>query len=108
LLVVRLEELIHLDRDAQFDRLSTFLGIDRRDELRSHFDQQMTPEHAHIDRWRTQTDPDQAAKIDADYRRVYDDLASDGVTCLPVHPDATARLAQTNATAGVDTDRATV
>jgi hypothetical protein len=103
LLVIRLEELIHLDREAQFDRLATFLGIDHRDELRAYFDQQMTPDHAHIGRWRSETDHDQAAKIDADYRRVYDDLAGDGVTCLPVHPDAADRI-RTSATAAIDGD----
>jgi hypothetical protein len=107
LLVIRLEELIHLDRDRQLDRLATFLGVDRRDELQTYFDQRMTPDHAHIGRWREETDTDHIAAIDADYRRIYNDLADEGVRCLPVHPDTADQISLTAATSAMAADRTT-
>jgi hypothetical protein len=93
LLVVRLEELTHSDRAAQLARLATFLGIERRDELQNYLDRQMTPDRAHVGRWREQTDD--AADVDARYRRLYDQLGAEAVGCLPLHPDAADEIART-------------
>jgi hypothetical protein len=106
LLLIRLEELINLDRDRQFDRLVTFLGIDRRDELQTYFDQWMTPDRVHVGRWRNATDVDHPV-IDAEYRRIYDDLVSEGVCCLPAHPDTTDQIALTTATPAAVAERTT-
>jgi hypothetical protein len=92
LLLIRLEELLHLDRRGQFDRLVAFLGVDRTDELQTYFDQQMTADRAHVGRWRDASDVDRIA-VDARYHSLYDELVSEGVGCLPVAPDIADQIA---------------
>jgi hypothetical protein len=85
--LVRLEELIHLERDREFDRIVAFLGITDHAPLRAYFDRGMIPERAHVGRWRKEVDPSQTAAINTRYRELYEQLATEGLDCLPTPPD---------------------
>jgi hypothetical protein len=52
--VILLEELVGEQRERTYDGLLGFLGIDDEEELRSFFAAEMTPESAHLGRWRRQ------------------------------------------------------
>lgn len=52
--VVLLEDLVGYDRDASYDDLLRFLGLDDEPAIRAYFDAEMTPESAHMGRWRQQ------------------------------------------------------
>ena len=92
LLVVRLEELIHLERDREFDRIVALLGIHDHEPLRRYFDTTMDSRRGHVGRWRTEVDASQTTTIDTRYRKLYDELASEGLQCLPADPDAVDKI----------------
>ena len=87
LLTIRLEELIHLHRDREFDRIVRILDLTDPQPLRTYFDQAMNADRAHVGRWRHDVPPAQRDAIDQHYRHLYDQLTSEGITCLPTDPD---------------------
>jgi len=92
-LTVRLEELIHLDRARQIDRLLAFAGFEVDAPLRTYFDREIDAGRAHVGRWRAQVDAAARDRIDRRYRELLDRLADAGVTCLPAVPEAVDELA---------------
>ena len=93
--VVRLEELVLLDRDAQLARLAAFLEAtdDEGAAWEQYFTHNMTKDALHVARWRGQLDRRAARRFDRAYRRAYRRLERDGVTSLPLDPDTVDTLA---------------
>lgn len=94
--LVRLEELVITDRERQFARLVAFLAPDDEDHdaWRAHFDRRMTPDAAHVGRWRAELPRRRTRRLDRAYRHAYRRLAADGVTSLPIDPDTADELAR--------------
>jgi hypothetical protein len=90
---VRLEELLHLDRDRTLDTLLDRLGFTDDERLRTYFDRKMSAEHGHVGRWRAELDAAERDAFDRRYRELLAALADEGVTCLPADPDAVDELA---------------
>jgi hypothetical protein len=55
--VVLLEDLVGYERDETYAGLLTFLGLTDEEGIRGFFDAEMTPESAHLGRWRQQLSP---------------------------------------------------
>jgi hypothetical protein len=91
--VVRLEELLYLDRDRRFTELVGFLGFEDDARLRRYFDEQMDGKGGHVGRWRGQVSDDERDRVDGRYRQIVDELRAEGVTCLPTDVDAIDDLA---------------
>lgn len=89
---VRLEELIHTERIATFDRVVEAVGLDDVDGLRRYFDRRMDASRAHVGRWRKDVDASRAREVDDRYREILDGLRADGVGGLPIDPDVADEL----------------
>jgi hypothetical protein len=90
---VRLEELIHLDRERQYAALLEGLGFADDASLRRYFDTKMSAAKGHVGRWRTELDAAERDAFDGRYRELLDELIDEGVTSLPTDPDAVDELA---------------
>lgn len=86
-LTIRLEELVHLDRDARFAELMAFTGFADPTALRDDFDRRVDGRRGNVGRWRGQVDAAARSRIDGRYRELLAELADLGVTCLPTSPD---------------------
>lgn len=95
--LVKFDELIYGRRQAAFTRLCSYLEIEADEPMLQFFKDSMTPSMAHLSRWRRGLSDDQADYVDALYRRVLHDLRSDGVSFVPVEPDAMAEAAEKRA-----------
>lgn len=77
-LEMRLEDLIQFDRQGQYEKILTFLGIGDSVPMREFFDQEMLPEHMSQGSWREQVkDP---ISFDRQYDKVLSRLAQDGIS----------------------------
>jgi len=92
-LTVRLEELIHLDRQRQIDRLLGFAGFEVDAPLRAYFDREIDAGRAHVGRWRAQVDAAGRDRVDRRYRELLARLSDAGAACLPADPEAVDDLA---------------
>ncbi len=52
--VVLLEDLVGFERDRTYESLLAFLGLEDEPDMHAFFDAEMTPEKAHLGRWREQ------------------------------------------------------
>lgn len=93
-LVVRLEELIHLDRQGVFDRLMALVQLENTRLVEKYFEQRMDAGQAKIGRWRREVSPRDAGRIDDAYRGCLERLRAAGVDALPVDPDVIDELAR--------------
>jgi hypothetical protein len=76
-LVMSLEDLVVLDRDASYRRVLDFLGLEDDPVMRAFFDEQMPAERVGLDKWRSRVpDPD---AFQSDYQRAAAALLSDGI-----------------------------
>ena len=76
-LVMSLEDLVVLDRDASYQRVLDFLGLGDDPAMRAFFDEQMPAERVGLDKWRSRV-PDPTA-FESDYRRAEARLLADGL-----------------------------
>ncbi len=83
ILVVHLEDLVMLDRDRSYERLLDYLGLDDEPEMRAFFDSELTPERAHLGRWRTELGAAEQEQVTSLYREVLRQLHAEGVTSAP-------------------------
>jgi hypothetical protein len=94
---VRLEELVHLDRDATLRGLLDVLDY-RDDELVwAGFATQIDASRGHVGRWREAVDVDQRDAFAGRYRELLDEMIADGVTSLPTRPELVDDLADARA-----------
>jgi hypothetical protein len=76
-LVLSLEDLVVLDREASYGRVLDFLGLDDDPTMRAFFDEQMPAERVGLDKWRTRV-PDPVA-FESAYRTAEAALLADGI-----------------------------
>ncbi|MFA9432302.1 sulfotransferase [Egicoccus sp. AB-alg2] len=93
LLRVRLEELVHLDRDRQLERLVSFTGFEDDKPMRAYFEKHINATRGNVGRWRNQVDAAERDRVDRRYRDLLGRLEAAGVTHLPTPPDAVDELA---------------
>jgi hypothetical protein len=89
---VRLEELVVIDREAELERLLSFAGIGRSRPIDLYFEHRVGGTQANIGRWRTEISGLHRKWFDRAYRDIYEQLQSEGVTTLPIHPDRADEL----------------
>jgi hypothetical protein len=89
-LVIHLEDLVLLDRQATYERLLEYLQVHSEPEMQSFFDAELTAERARLGRWRTELGSDERERVDAAYRAALKQLRDEGVTCAP--PDRTLEV----------------
>lgn len=82
-LFMRLDDLSALDRDASFERLVRFVGLEDPGPMRDYFDSKVSSEAAHFGKWRERIPEDDARRIERVYGRVLRDLHRDGITWVP-------------------------
>jgi hypothetical protein len=93
-MVLSLDELVATDRERSFRRVIDFLEIEDETSMRRHFDDQVSAERAHFDRWRERMAPPDARRVDRHYRRVVRALRRDGIRWAPEPEPRGARLAR--------------
>ena len=76
--VVQMEDLLTRDRDRQYARLLAFLDLPDDPAMRAYFDASLTPERAHIGRWREDVPAERRAAFDAHYQRLAAGLRARG------------------------------
>ena len=84
--VVHLEELALLHRDREYARLLEALGLPDTAESRTFFDAEISPERAHLGRWKREVPEAERPALEAAYRDALARLAARGVTCAPPEP----------------------
>jgi hypothetical protein len=92
---VRLEELVHLDRDATLRGLLETLGYRDDEPVWRSFGTQIDGSRGHVGRWREAVDVDQREAFAGRYRELLEEMAADGVTSLPTPPEVVDELAGT-------------
>ena len=94
---VRLEELVHLDRDATLQGLLDVL--DYRDDavVWAGFATQIDAARGHVGRWRETVDADERDAFDGRYRELLQQMVAEGVTSLPTPPETVDELARAQA-----------
>ena len=81
LLVLQMEDLIDRDRDASYERLLSYLGIDDDPAMRAYFASDVTAEKAHIGHWREDVPEDRRVEFDAHFQRLATALVARGRRC---------------------------
>ncbi len=84
MLVVQLEDLVLADRERTFQRLLEFLELDEEASMREFFDRDVTPERAHVGRWRSEIAEPERSRIERLYTDTLARLKEAGVRCAPV------------------------
>jgi hypothetical protein len=90
---VRLEELVHLEREATYRGLLEFLDFEDHEAVRRYFDEQIDSKRGNVGRWRKQVDKSERDRIDGRYRELLDELRDRGMDVLPTEPDRVDELA---------------
>ena len=81
--VVMLDQLVGSDREATYDGLLSFLGIDDEPGMRSFFESEMTPTRAHVGRWRDELRPAGRIWVQRRYERTVGALEREGNHAAP-------------------------
>jgi hypothetical protein len=95
---VRLEELVHLDRDATLRELLGTLDYRDDEAVWRGFATQIDASRGHVGRWRETVDVDQRDAFAGRYRELIEEMAAEGVTSLPTPPEVVDDLAGSRAT----------
>jgi hypothetical protein len=83
LFCVSLDDLVAGDRESVYAQLREFVGLDDDPEMRRFFEQEMSAEAAHKERWREGLDRDRQAALTREYERALDRLEREGFHCAP-------------------------
>lgn len=67
--VIMLDDLVGPDREAVYEGLLEFLGVDDEPAIHEFFQREMTPEHAHVGRWRRELHAPARALVQRRYER---------------------------------------
>jgi len=82
-LQIKLDDLVHDDREGTFRRVVEFLDVDDPEPMRRFFDRRIRAEKAHVGKWRERMPPPEARKVDRLYRRIVRRLRRDGIDWVP-------------------------
>ena len=77
---IELIDLVARKREESIEQMCSFLEIDVDPGMIDWFNAHVTPENAHVGRWRNQFDSTSADQIDVYYERICEKLVSEGVT----------------------------
>jgi hypothetical protein len=91
-LTVELDDLAARDREGTYRRVVEFLEVDDDSPMRAYFDERISAERAHVDRWRDRMAPQDARRVDRRYRRLVRELRREGITWVPEPADDRLRL----------------
>jgi hypothetical protein len=91
-LVIHLDDLVALDREATYRRIVEFLEVDDDAPMRRYFDRRISADRAHVGQWRERMPPPEARKVDRRYRKMIRELHRDGVWWAPTPQDGGLRL----------------
>lgn len=80
LLTLRLESLLGPRREEHLARLLEFTGLEEHPDVRKFFDTDLSPDNAHVGRWRNGLDDDAQERIDQLYTEQLERLTTHGVT----------------------------
>lgn len=80
---IQLEDLTARDRDATFNRVVSFIGIEDPSQMRRWFDAEISAQRAHDGQWRERIAPGDARTVDRRYRRLVKRLRKQGVDWIP-------------------------
>ncbi len=83
LLCTSLDELVAGDREGEYARVLDFTGLEDEPEMRRFFDQEMSADAAHKERWRDGLDPDQQRAVTFEYEKTLDRLQQEDFHCAP-------------------------
>lgn len=89
LLIIRLEELVSLDREAQFERVVSFVGGDPGGGMRRYFDAHVDATKGNLGRYRSEVPAERLAEFETVYAQQLERLREIQATCMPVeepHP----------------------
>jgi hypothetical protein len=93
--VVLLDDLVGVDRERQYAELLEFLGLEDEPGIREFFEREMTPEAAHVGRWRHGVPLPARAMIQRRYVRTVSQLERERNHAAPSLRAALEREAQT-------------
>jgi hypothetical protein len=79
-LVLQLEDLAVVDRERSYERLLDFLDLPDDPAMRSFFASEVGAERAHIGRWRTELSGAERDELEAEYRKVIEELRAEGIS----------------------------
>jgi Sulfotransferase family len=82
-LVLHLEDLVLLDRERTYERMLEFLELSDDPAMRAFFESEVSPERAHLGRWRVELSETEREQVDAAYRKVLAELHAEGISCAP-------------------------
>jgi len=68
---MRLEDLVDHDREASYQKLLTFVGLEDEAEIRNFFEAEVVPTNAHVERWRE--DP----RLDENFNKKFQDIVAE-------------------------------
>jgi len=83
LLCVSLDDLVAGDREGVFAEIREFTGLDDQPEMRRFFDEEMSADAAHTERWREGLTPERQAGLVREYEKTLDRLEREGFHCAP-------------------------
>lgn len=83
LLCISLDDLVAGDRDGVYDELREFVGLDEDASMRRFFEQEMSADAAHMERWREGLDAERQAGLTREYERTLGRLEREGFHCAP-------------------------
>jgi hypothetical protein len=78
LLVMQMESLVEWDRDREYARLLSFLDLPDDAGMRGYFSSHVTPQRAHIGRWRDDVPAERLAAFEAHHHRLAEELLERG------------------------------
>jgi hypothetical protein len=82
--VVCLDELVWGDRDASYDGLRSFLEVEDEPAMRAFFEEEMSADAAHRERWREGHTEDEQRAIEAAYEAALARIERDGFHCAEI------------------------
>lgn len=83
-LAVGLDELVDGDRETEYARVLDFLGIEDEPEMRRYFEEEMSADAAHKERWREGLSPEEQSALEKEYERTLQRLERDDFHCAPI------------------------
>ena len=83
-LAIGLDALVDEEREAVYGELLDFLHLNDRPRIRSFFDEQMSAESSHRDRWREGLDESEQAALTRHYEGALGELEAEGSRCAPI------------------------
>jgi hypothetical protein len=83
LLCTSLDELVAGDREREYARILEFSGLDDDPEMRRFFDQEMSADAAHKERWHEGLDQAGQLALTREYEKTLDRLEQQGFHCAP-------------------------